>query len=180
MLIWYKSVFYVATQQFSQSCVERGVSLGQNSIPVNYANLRIYASELRKEGSQKLVDRGNRIKRRKLWGWTPPYRSIIVWTMVVVQFQYLKKTIFCFVGTGVSNFYNMTFCMECQKFASIWMIKTIFPFSNIKLSLHAHSCRWNNFQLLFIISCIVITHQSIIITSEDNVIIIIGTSRSSQ
>ena len=86
--------------------------------------------------------------------------------MVVVQFQYLKKTIFCFVGTGVSNFYNMTFCMECQKFASIWMIKTIFPFSNIKLSLHAHSCRWNNFQLLFIISCIVITHQSIIITSE--------------
>lgn len=85
---------------------------------------------------------------------------------MVVQFQYLKKTIFCFVGTGVSNFYNMTFCMECQKFASIWMIKTIFPFSNIKLSLHAHSCRWNNFQLLFIISCIVITHQSIIITSE--------------
>ena len=68
--------------------------------------------------------------------------------MVVVQFQYLKKTILCFVGTGVSNFYNMTFCMECQKFASIWMIKTIFPFSNIKISLHAHSCCWNNFQLM--------------------------------
>ena len=42
-------MFYVATQQFPQSCVERGLSLSQNSISVNYANLRIYASELRKE-----------------------------------------------------------------------------------------------------------------------------------